>query len=662
MTENATCLEAGDPKHVGENRPVRVSLIRDGDNWLVVGVDDLTTCRVKRASINSCPVLVTVFAPTVPQWVLDQNATDQDMLGEGEDVHASEVGADGFNLERELPTEVRIRCRFPGWHDDYEGGPFLISHNAVTFRTPVPRYSEKSFPFRFTWVRDEFGSWKQLERSVRWESLDDPKAPLPDGEAKVLVSLFKRERVPEVEQRGSKKSKTEESKRVVFAVSSQKAKRAVEKEVPYAQTPPHQQQAYDEARAKEWNSWTTYDAATPLTQRESERVRRERGDRVIKSRYVYRDKHAGMTDSQGDPLPQLPLKAKARLCVQGQFDPDCASGEVKVDAPTIQKVTFMTFLHLCASFGWTNSLRAGDVSSAFLQGGESTGEPLYMEQPVEGIPGMERGQLLRLRKPVYGRPDAPRAWFDEFSKVLISELGFEKSCLDPSWFILRVRNHCPIAMLTLHVDDVMIAGDGSSYSESVIDRLHRRFPFGEWSVVAKEGKVRYCGKEVCVEERNGSQCIVLKQKDFVIGKLDPIPLSADRKRQSDSAASGQERTDFRSTIGSLQWLSTQSRPDIAFEVNQLQKRVPDLRVFDLLRANVLVKEVKSSDSVGLVFEDLSKECEIVVFHDAALFNSVGVELETQDADQVLLSLCTPKRVFWLAVSAREALLLRDLRP
>ena len=328
------------------------------------------------------------------------------------------------------------------------------------------------------------------------------------------MSLFKKERVLEAEQRESKKSKTEESKRVVFAVSSQKAKRAVEKEVPYSQIPPHQQQAYDEARAKECNSWTTYDASTPLTQRESDRVRRERGARVIKSRFVYRDKHAGMTDSQGNLLP---LKAKARLCVQGQFDPDCASGEVKVDAPTIQKVTFMTFLHLCASFGCINSLRAGDVSSAFLQGGESTGEPLYMEQPVEGIPGMERGQLLRLKKPVYGRPDAPRAWFDEFSKVLINELGFEKSYLDPSWFILRDSNHCPIAMLTLHVDDVMIVGDGSSYSESVIDRLHRRFPFGEWSVVAKEGKVRHCGKEVCVEERNGSQCIVLKQKDFAIG-------------------------------------------------------------------------------------------------------------------------------------------------
>ena len=111
-------------------------------------------------------------------------------------------------------------------------------------------------------------------------------------------------------------------------------------------------------------------------------------------------------------------------------------------------------------------------------------------------------------------------------------------------------------------------------------------------------------------------------------------LSADRKRQADSAASDQERTDFRSTIGSLQWLSTQSRPDIAFEVNQLQNRVPDLRVFDLMRANALVREVKSSDSVELVFENLGKECEIV--SRCRSFQFCQVELETQDADQVLL--------------------------
>ena len=63
-------------------------------------------------------------------------------------------------------------------------------------------------------------------------------------------------------------------------------------------------------------------------------MRREKGDRIIRFRYVCREKHAGMTDDQGKPLL---LKAKARVCVQGQCDPDCASGEVKVDAQPSKK-------------------------------------------------------------------------------------------------------------------------------------------------------------------------------------------------------------------------------------------------------------------------------------------------------------------------------------
>ena len=177
--------------HVGQGRPIRVSLVRDGESWLIIGVDDLNTCRVRRAAISTCDVLVTMFSPTVPQWVLDQGTADQDVLGEGEDVYAREAVPGSFDLEHELPTEVRIRCGYPGWHDDYEGGPFLVSHNASTFRTPVPRYTAKSFPYRATWVRNEFGAWQQLERGVRWESLDDPKAPIPDG-----VRMYSQHGVP----------------------------------------------------------------------------------------------------------------------------------------------------------------------------------------------------------------------------------------------------------------------------------------------------------------------------------------------------------------------------------------------------------------------------------------------------------------------------------
>ena len=83
--------------------------------------------------MNTCPLLLTMFAPSVLQWVLSQNTAHQDVLGEGEGVPARKVVDGGFDLECDLPTEVRVRCGHLGWCDDYEGGPSPISNMLLRF-------------------------------------------------------------------------------------------------------------------------------------------------------------------------------------------------------------------------------------------------------------------------------------------------------------------------------------------------------------------------------------------------------------------------------------------------------------------------------------------------------------------------------------------------
>ena len=84
---------------------------------------------------------------------------------------------------------------------------------------------------------------------------------------------------------------------------------------------------------------------------------------------------------------------------------------MQVDSPTVERVSTMIFLHLVASMSWTQNWFIGDISNAFLQGAPLEGKkPMYMRQPKQGLSGLVPGQLLRLLKPVYGRPDAPRAW------------------------------------------------------------------------------------------------------------------------------------------------------------------------------------------------------------------------------------------------------------
>ena len=54
-----------------------------------------------------------------------------------------------------------------------------------------------------------------------------------------------------------------------------------------------------------------------------------------------------------------------------------------------------------------------------------------------GYEVMKPGQLLKLLKPVYGRPDAPRGWYNELARILEEEMGFNKCKTDPAMFALR---------------------------------------------------------------------------------------------------------------------------------------------------------------------------------------------------------------------------------
>lgn len=331
----------------------------------------------------------------------------------------------------------------------------------------------------------------------------------------------------------------------------------------------------------------------------------------------------------------MPLKAKARLCLAGHLCPDAVSGELQVDSPTIDRISTMIFLHSVISMGWIKNWFIGDISNAFLQGADLVGKVMYMRQPRQGLPNLMPGQLLKLRKAVYGRPDAPRKWFEELARILESEFSFTKSAIDPAMFYLNSKQGVLCDLLIVHVDDLMIAVDGSDYANSVVKNLKQRFPFGTWQCVCQEiGGVSYCGKEIKIGQDQDGEFISLGQDGFIDGRLENIPLDKQRAKQLDERANPEELSNYRSAVGSLQWLAGQSRPDISFEVNQLQKRTRDLRIFDIHRANRCIKEVRNNRH-QMKFRNLGEQTEVVVFHDAALFNSVGVEIEEQEADDIL---------------------------
>jgi hypothetical protein len=149
------------------------------------------------------------------------------------------------------------------------------------------------------------------------------------------------------------------------AVMDPLLKKQLDREVPYKDIPLAHRPLYHLAEKKEWDSWRGAGCVEVLSREESDRVRATTSPaRIIKLRFVYRDKNSGMGNSQ----MSVPIKAKARLCAQASREPLALAGELKLDSPTVQRSGNMVFLQLIVNLKWLGSWYKGDITAAFLQG------------------------------------------------------------------------------------------------------------------------------------------------------------------------------------------------------------------------------------------------------------------------------------------------------
>ena len=94
-----------------------------------------------------------------------------------------------------------------------------------------------------------------------------------------------------------------------------------------------------------------------------------------------------------------------------------------------------------------------DVKTTFLNG--VIEEEVYIEQP-EGFETHEKkSHVCRLKKVLYGRKQAPRAWYGWIDGYL-QKMGFVKSNAHPNLYYLVVESE-PL-ILVLYVDELFLTG------------------------------------------------------------------------------------------------------------------------------------------------------------------------------------------------------------
>ena len=225
-----------------------------------------------------------------------------------------------------------------------------------------------------------------------------------------------------------------------------------------------EQTFFREAMDKEWNSFLELEAVKIIRDKDAKTVPKAR---IMGTRFVLTNK-----DSTGDTLI-----CKARLVAGGHQGPDIQL--LRTDAPTADNIAINLILTFAASLKWM--IQSGDNSTAFLSGVEDV-RNLYLRPPKEGLPGVNPGDLLELRKGVYGLANAPRLWWRRLRQVLC-DLGFTESRLLPCVFVYWARDASgtPVSLMgitAIHVDAMLISG--SPEFETVIARLKQSLTFGKW--------------------------------------------------------------------------------------------------------------------------------------------------------------------------------------
>ena len=122
----------------------------------------------------------------------------------------------------------------------------------------------------------------------------------------------------------------------------------------------------------------------------------------------------------------------------------------------------------------------------------------------------------------------------------------------------------------------------------------------------------------------------MDQKDFIDGRIGRLPTRKTKNRTTSDACTEAEKADFKSGVGDLHWVTSQTRIDHAVDTSKFQKRQVTPTYQDYLELGRVIKEVKETASFAIKIRPI-KDPIIGCWTDSALYGAEG-ELIDNDKD------------------------------
>ncbi|CAM9746921.1 unnamed protein product [Ascophyllum nodosum] len=180
---------------------------------------------------------------------------------------------------------------------------------------------------------------------------------------------------------------------------------------------------------------------------------------------------------------------------------------------------------------------------------------------------------MKLEKSLYGLKQAPHVWNATIADNRLKLLGFNSLISDPCVYIRGCRES--FVMLTLYVDDILVTGGSNEAIDKVRSTLMTEFSMSDLGDVSETLGIHIITRDL------EAGTISLSQEKYVeailerFGMKDCKPVSTPGtgrelvgKPEGSEYLDEKETKEYQALIGSVIFLTTKTRFDIAFAVIQ----------------------------------------------------------------------------------------------
>ena len=353
-------------------------------------------------------------------------------------------------------------------------------------------------------------------------------------------------------------------------------------------------QTYSEAinsdKSAEWKKAMDSEMASLKENDTWDVVELPKGAKAIACKWVYRVK-----ETQDGQIERY----KARVVIKG-FSQRYGLDYRETFSPVAKLTTIRSILGVATNEGLC--LGQFDVTTAFLYGDLEEDFDIYMQSP-EGYenPG---GKVCKLKRSLYGLKQAPRRWNVRFI-TYIKKLGLVESEADPCLFIRETENEK--LLLAIYVDDGLLAASNESTLRACLEGLRLQF-----KITSKDASY-FLGLEIkresdririsqapqarkILERYNFAGC-----KPVTTPMISPVEAEKEGPELSEGQPAPAAGFPFRQAVGAIMYLMLGSRPDLAYSIGVLSRKLENPDENDIRMLKRVLRYIAGTIDFGITY-------------------------------------------------------------